>query len=425
MKLKETLGYWMKRIQTAFQSRKERKEDQQNKKKAKKTKSRKGKIAQLVAVGFLSILLILTGCVGIAAENLLGQIDRSEITGDENANFEDEVGTVSGDDWVDDILATMSQPEPDPVSKEEKPTSSQVTSSATSSTLSPAELAQIEINNRVNKTKAGYAAVQNTPLLSNGNGISHFLLIGADKNGLGDSTILVSINRNTGKIHLTSLMRAMYVSIPGRDWHMFNHAYAWGGPRLAMQTIENNFRIKVENYIVVNFNSFPRIIDAVGGVSLNLTKAEAEYLTGLGYSCSPGLNALNGQGALMYCRIRMIDSDFQRTNRQRNVIEAMIRSAMQLSPTDLYGLAGQLASMVNTNMSNSQILQLASEAPAFLGYKIDQKMLPVENDTSNGQVAHFAGKIMLPYAPGSTSRVEMYTVDFEKNVAALHKYIKG
>lgn len=388
----------------------------------KKKRQRTKQTMQLTVVAALSVLFILGGCVGLLLNGVLGRIDRTEITGNPSADLQSHVSALEEEDWINEML------------KGEEGNTSEPTASGgagnansnaqVSSGESAYEKAQKLIEAKIAESKAQHQAVQGLEPLS-GNGIQNILLIGADNSGIGDTNILVTINRNTGKIHLTSFMRAMYVNIPGRTWHMLNHAYAWGGPKLTMQTIEDNFRVKVDDYAVVSFSNFTQVINAVGGVDITLTAAEAEYLTNEGYPCEAGTQRLNGSYALAYCRIRYIDSDFKRTNRQRDVIEAVLRSAMQMNPADMYALAGELAGMVNTSLTTAEILQLATEAPKLLGYKIDQKMLPVENDTSNGQAGNFSGRIFVPYAPGSTNRIEVYAVNYDKNVAALRDYLQS
>lgn len=388
------------------------------------------KYVQLIAVSIISLALIGTGTVGLMVSSVLGRINREEITGNPNATFESTLSLLEDEDWIRQMLSSL---EPETSAETTSVLSSEIISSAAVSsavhsdsaqeaTAKAAAEAQKAIDNKIAAAKAGYAKTHELPLLTDPN-IQNYLLVGTDASGIGDSTIIVSLNRNTGKIHLTSLMRAMYVNIPGRGWFMFNHAYAWGGPKLTIQTIEDNFRIPIDDYIIVNFNSFPRVIDAVGGVDLMLSAREANYMTQYGYPFSAGPVHMNGDAALVYCRMRYTDSDFNRTNRQRNVIQSTIQKAMQMSPAEIYTLAGELAGMVNTSLSVNEILGLAAQVPGFAGYAIDQKMLPIENDTTGGRAATFAGKIYIPYSAGSSLRVEAYALDYEKNVDAIRKFI--
>lgn len=396
------------------------------------------KFVQLAVVALLSLVLIAGGTVGVLASNVLGKIDRTDISGNPSANFESTIGLVDDDEWIHQMLTELSEPsEPESAAPPSsaapsaaEPSSAapssapQVTSvpAASKSTASKATQAKDAVNSKITTAKTGYAKTHDLPLLSDPN-VKNYLLIGADLAGIGDSTMIVSLNQSTGKIHLTSLMRAMYVNIPGRGWFLFNHAMAWGGPKLVIRTIEDNFRVKIDDYIVVNFNSFPRVIDAVGGVDLTLSKKEAAYMTEYGYPCQAGSVHMGGEMALIFARCRYTDSDFHRTNRQRNIIQSVMRKAMAMNPAELYTLAGELAGMVNTSMSNADILAMAAQVPNFVQYKIDQKMLPVENDTTGGRAAGFTGRIYIQYSKGSALRVEAYAVNYEKNVDALRKFI--
>lgn len=248
--------------------------------------------------------------------------------------------------------------------------------------------------------------------------IENILLIGSDRrsnreNGRADSMIILSINHSTKKIHLTSLMRAIYVCIPrssGDTWGMLNAAYSWGGPKLLISTVENNFRIKIDHYIAVDFESFQKAIDIVGGVELELTRAEANLLQ-LG---GAGTYTLKGEKALDYARIRMLDNDFIRTSRQRKVITALLQKARGLDLGTLNSLATAILPYVKTDMTNDVIFGYLLQAPTLLTFPIDQRMLPVENESGKT----FTGKI---YVNGR----EMYKIDFEGNLKALHDFIES
>lgn len=247
--------------------------------------------------------------------------------------------------------------------------------------------------------------------------IKNILLIGSDcrstgENGRSDSTMILSINKKTGQIHIVSLMRAMYVCIPkssGEVWGMLNAAYSWGGPRLLISTIENNFRIKIHNYVVVDFSAFEKVVDIVGGVSIPLTKAEAKYMS-LG---GAGTYWLDGEQALRYSRIRILDNDFKRTGRQRKVIMALLQQAKGLSVNQLMELADQILPSVKTDMSNGEIMEYLLQAPTLLSYEISQRMLPIENEDGS-----YTGKIYV-------NKREMYKVDFTTNIPALHEFLKS
>ena len=254
-------------------------------------------------------------------------------------------------------------------------------------------------------------------------GVANILLIGADRhgmneNGRSDTMILVSLNYNTGKIHLTSFMRAMYVCIPrsdGHTWSMLNAAYSWGGPNLLIDTIELNFRIHIDHYVVVDFAAFAKAVDLLGGVELELTDEEAWYLSFVGkLPTTSGKTVLDGERALLYSRIRLIDNDFKRTQRQRKVITELLKKAKTMDLSTMLALADEILPMVSTNMTNSEILVYITRALPMLKNEVTQRMLPVENEDGNS----YYGIIFV-------GGREMYRVDFVKNIKALHEFINS
>lgn len=254
-------------------------------------------------------------------------------------------------------------------------------------------------------------------------GVDNILLVGADRrsnreNGRSDSMILVSLNHNTKKIHLTSFMRAMYVCIPRSDghvWGMLNAAYSWGGPNLLIDTIELNFRVKIDKYVVVDFAAFETAVDLLGGVDVELTQAEASYVASeTKIPTGSGMQHLNGKQALMYSRIRLLDNDFVRTARQRRVINALFKKAKDMDLRTMLTLADEILPMVSTNLTNSEILVYIIRSIPLLQNDITQRMLPIENESGKS----FYGIIFV-------GGREMYRVDFVKNIQALHTFINS
>ena len=342
-----------------------------------KKKHKAGKII-LIVVAVLVFLLLAAAAAGyIYLNSLLNLMDRTEITGDESLTEEEvyaQEPTYDVEDSVDQI-----------------------------------EDAQDD-----------YRQSQKLQNLQDGN-IENILLIGSDRrssseNGRSDSMMIVSLNHDTGKIHIVSLMRAMYVNIPrasGDTWGMLNAAYSWGGTDLLIKTIETNFRISIDHYVVVDFSSFMTAVDLVGGVRIKLTSAEAQYLTTtLGDTFTAGTYTLNGKQALTYSRIRKIDNDFIRTSRQRNVIIALIDKAKTLNLSQLLELANRILPAVSTDLTNSEVMDYLSQALTILNYPISQRMLPIENEAGKS----FTGRI---YVNGR----EMYKVDFIANIKALHEFL--
>lgn len=342
-----------------------------------KKKRSAGKIIGIVLICLCILLLLLMLAAFIYFNSLLGKIDRTEITGDLNLSEDEiyETPTVDVPDSIDEI----------------------------------------------EQVKQEFEAAQKIDIVQN-DGVENILLIGADRrsmseNGRSDSVILVSLNHDTGKIHLTSFMRAMYVCIPRSDgnvWGMLNAAYSWGGPNLLIDTIELNFRIRIDRYVIVDFTAFETAIDMVGGVELNLTEQEASVIrTTCGFPAHEGVNVLDGHSALIYAQTRKIDNDFKRTGRQRTVITALLNMVPDMDVNTLVSMANEILPLVNTNLSNTEIMQYIMECIPMVS-NISQRMLPVENE--DGET--YSGII---YVNGR----EMYRVNFAHNIKALHDFINS
>jgi len=200
--------------------------------------------------------------------------------------------------------------------------------------------------------------------------VINILLVGKDASSSDgrprtDSMILLSINKRTNSLSMVSFMRDLYVQIPGGySDNRINAAYRFGGIQLLNATIEKNFGIVIDGNVEVNFNQFATIIDILGGVDIELTAAEAKHLSSMGYygTLNPGMNHLDGATALAYCRIRKIDSDHQRTERQRKLLLTVAESAKNMSVTQMLELVNQVLPYVQTDLSAGEIIELATAA---------------------------------------------------------------
>lgn len=267
-----------------------------------------------------------------------------------------------------------------------------------------------------------FKTLKEVEILETDDDIVNYLIIGTDRRddsymGNSDTMIIMSLNKKTDKIHLISLMRAMYVSIPrdsGTVNGMLNWAYSMGGPELLVKTVEENFKVDIEHYAAIDFNSFQAIVDAVGGVEIELSGAEASWINDkCGYAgCYEGTQILSGEQALWYSRCRSVGNDFVRTSRQRNVIESIIRGAGSLSLTQITNLANTLLPAINTDMTNTEVLGEALHVLDYATYPIEQMMLPIENEDGE----HYVGMIMV-------GGHEMYSVDWNTNLPALQEFI--
>ncbi len=223
-------------------------------------------------------------------------------------------------------------------------------------------------------------ATQAPPKLASMPGVDNIVLFGVDTNsfrGRSDVIMILSLNHNTKTLNIVSLMRAMYVKIgtSKHPWGLLNAAYSYGGPSLAVRTIERNFGIPIKGYVAINFGSFRRIIDAVGGVRITLTPAEAARV-----GVEPGSQLLNGSQALAYARIRKIDSDFQRNRRQRTVVNSVL-SSMGSGGVDIYNVINVALANTRTNLNLGDYMK-----PAYLSYSRRQLQLPAFSDTRRAYV---------------------------------------
>ena len=242
--------------------------------------------------------------------------------------------------------------------------------------------------------------------------VTNILLIGSDtrsesENGRTDSMILMSVNKDRKTITMTSFMRDMYVEIRGRKtggedidvWDKLNAAYVYGGAELLMDTIEYNFDISVDDYVYVDFFSFIDIVDSIGGLEIDITDDEAAGLEDpLGeqnhYLRQPedtdclehgGHLLLNGNQTLAYARLRYVgNADFQRTERQREVIGKIIDKVKSSDPLTVNSFAKALCSDLSTNMSRAEMMLSAYKAVFSLNYQMKTLRLPAEGHYSYG-----------------------------------------
>ena len=158
-----------------------------------------------------------------------------------------------------------------------------------------------------------------------------------------------------------------------------------GGAGLTMQTIENNFRINIDHYVEIDFENFINLIDAMGGIDIEMTQDEVDYMSSWYYgkygqpiSLQVGMNHLDGKGALTFARIRKLDSDFGRTGRQRQVMIAIFDKFKTLNPAQMTSVFYNYAQYITTDLSSSDILSLATQAGTILGYEVQTSHVPEE-----------------------------------------------
>ncbi len=178
--------------------------------------------------------------------------------------------------------------------------------------------------------------------------------------GRSDATMIISLDNEHNKIKITSIARDSLVYIPQRDTReKLTHAYSYGGPSLAVATINTNYNINMTDYVAVNFSEMAEIVDLVGGVEVNLSQEECSVM---GYSdLYPGDNiTLNGEQAVSYSRIRYIDSDIARASRQREVLTSLFYKARAMKKTDYPALIKSCMQLCTTSLDYKELVSMAS-----------------------------------------------------------------
>lgn len=220
--------------------------------------------------------------------------------------------------------------------------------------------------------------------------VVNVLLLGCDyEDGTSrsDSMILVSVNRKTKKITLVSFLRDSYtyMDINGSErYDKTNHSYAWGGPATLIEILENNYKIEIDHYVSIDYASFIGVINELGGVRVKVTESEAKYMnrtTHFNDFQSGDSVLLDGERALIFCRIRYNDSEVERTRRQRDVITAIIKSTIGTSLGQLDNALETFLPYVKTNYRKSDIVSLGTQAISqqWMGYTIEHIVQPSED----------------------------------------------
>lgn len=255
----------------------------------------------------------------------------------------------------------------------------------------------------------------------------NILLLGGDsrsKSGYErtDCMIILSVNREENLVKMTSIMRDTWVKFPGRNiQHRINAANVFGGPELAMETVNEYFGMDISDYVLINMTDMIEIIDLVGGVDIDVSASERKqvnhyarlYLeeTG-GYSgatslSETGMVRLNGLLAMSYTRNRYTDSDFGRVQRQREVLLAIARQMQDMEADALMALAEDLAERMETNLDSDEIRDLATTGLIVDTADVEQFRLPADGTFQSGLIGG------------------MYKIlpDFEENARLLHEFI--
>lgn len=239
-----------------------------------------------------------------------------------------------------------------------------------------------------------------------------------------DTMILISVNSRDKKIGMTSLMRDMYVEIPGYSDHKLNAAYSYGGMPLLIDTIELNLRIKIDGYVKVGFDSFEWIVDRLGGVEITLTAEEAAYLRKTDYISNPayrnvvaGNQLMNGNQVLGYCRVRYVPtangtySDFGRTERQRTVLTKIFNSYKNEGVLKLLSLINDCLPRVTTDISKEDMQKLLENVVENRILTLESFRVPVKGMFESARLGEGIGEVII--------------VHWESNIKELYSFVFG
>ncbi|MGY5266254.1 LCP family protein [Paraclostridium bifermentans] len=245
-------------------------------------------------------------------------------------------------------------------------------------------------------------------------GITNILLAGVDGNNLdkgnrSDSMMVLTIDEKNNDIRITSLARDTYVEIPGYGEEKLTHAYAYGGPALLLQTIDQNFGLKIDKYAVVSFSSFEKIIDALGGIEIDVLPKEVSYIPGVD---NAGKQTLNGAEALAYSRIRYADDAYQRDNRQRTVMQAAYNK-LASNPGDLMEIGNTILGYTKTNMPPMEIFKLANKVIKMNFTEFPQLEFPLEGHREGKTMSKEKGWVILWDKEYNNEQLKKFIFDYK------------
>jgi len=251
-----------------------------------------------------------------------------------------------------------------------------------------------------------------------------------EESHIADSTILVTVNTYDGTVRLSSVLRDTLVSLPAYKGHKagrnkFNMAYhlgnTWEGIEGAMAytnlTMYHNFGVEVDHNVEISFESFTKLIDYMGGVEIELTEAEANYLNKddlyVKYDVEPGLQYLDGMAALSYARMRKAegdsDSDIKRTARQHKLIEALFNKVRSLGLKELQGVADTLLPLITTTMTPKDVADLLLKMlPHIRNLKFEKGSIPIQT-TYWGELQEPYGSVLLFYPDQNKRLIREFT----------------
>lgn len=240
-----------------------------------------------------------------------------------------------------------------------------------------------------------------------------------------DTIMILSVNNTTGEARLVSVYRDTYLNLGNDVYNKCNAAYAKGGPRQAISMLNMNLDLYITDFVTIGFEGMMEVVDAVGGVEINVKENEIKHLNNYQASMyateenpnnlttdyvpitEPGLQTLSGYQAVAYCRIRAVGNDFGRTERQRNVLQAILDKAQTLTPAQLNDIADDVFPMIATSMEIDEILSLVSNVSSY--EIVGSCGFPFDDNITTGKIGS-KGSCVIP-------------LDLATNVELLHEYL--
>lgn len=197
------------------------------------------------------------------------------------------------------------------------------------------------------------------------------------ENNRTDCIMIASINKTTKEVKITSIYRDLFVDIDGHDYANVNHAYEFGGPELSIATINKNFDLNITEFVSANFYAVATLVDAVGGIELDITKEELRYINGYiadikkstGMSANKitktGRQKINGVQAVAYSRIRFDGGEIKRTERMRTVVTKAFEKLKTKNPVELNSIADKVLPLISTNIKSDEIFEMIPEIAKY------------------------------------------------------------
>lgn len=237
-------------------------------------------------------------------------------------------------------------------------------------------------NFKLNSSELGVTPEEDLKEYTDVGKIKNIALYGVDApngtTGRSDAIMIATIDPIHKKIKITSIMRDSYVNIPGHGMDKITHAYAFGGPELAIRTLNENFGLNITDFATVNFSSLPQLVDALGGVTIQITDEEAPHIEGI---YSAGTYTLTGAQALSYTRIRYATGDdFERTHRHRIVLSALFTKAMSMPVSSYPSTLNSILPLIQTSLSAPDILSLGTTMAGMGQAELIQNRFPQDGD---------------------------------------------